>query len=163
MDAVYAGNPRQLIDPYLEMDVRRCRFCGEVVSSKHSVGLFTPQANFDNLAARLSLLLQLPISANDSLSKFACRLCQSSLENLEARLAERRSAVRAVYQRAGYVTGVARISLAQIPPNQVSSTLKRPKDTSGGPGISSHCQSSTTNQKTHSQPHSISTGYKILT
>lgn len=118
------------------MDVRRCRFCGEVVSSKHSVGLFTPQANFDNLAARLGLLLQLPVSANDGLSKFTCRLCRGSLENLEAKLAAKRSAVRAVYQRAGYVTGVARISLAQIPPNQGSSTLKRPKDTSGGPGVS---------------------------
>ena len=118
------------------MDARRCRFFGEVVSSKYSIGLFTTQANFDNLAARLSVLLQVPISAHDRLSMFACRLCRDSLKNLEEKLAAKRSAVRAVYQRAGYVIGVAQISLAQIPPNQASSTLKRPKDTSGGAGVS---------------------------
>ena len=118
------------------MDTRRCRFCGEVVSSNHSVGLFTTQANFDNLTAKLSVLLQLPISVDDGLSKFACRLCRNSLKSLEEKLAAKRSAVRAVYQRAGYVPGVARISLVQIPPNRGCSTLKRPKDTSGGAGVS---------------------------
>ena len=117
------------------MDIRRCRFCGEVVSSNHSVGLFTTQANFDNLAAKLSVLLQLPISEDDGLSKFACRLCRNSLKGLE-KLAAKRSAVRAVYQSAGYVPGAARITLAQIPPNRSYSTLKRPKDTSGGSGVS---------------------------
>ena len=31
---------------------------------------------------------------------------------------------------------VAQRNLAQIPPNQASSTLKRPKDTNGGAGVS---------------------------
>ena len=89
-------------------------------------------ATSNNLAARLSTLLQLPVSATDGLSKFVCRSCKHSL-NLEEKLAVKRSAVRAVYQRAGYVVGIPQI---QLPSNQSSLTLKRPEDTSGGPGVS---------------------------
>ena len=115
------------------MNAQVCQSCGEVVSPKYSVGVFTDQANFENLAARLTVLLQISISADE----FACRLCRGRLKNLEEKLTAKRSKVRAMYQRAGYVIGVAWRSLAQVhvPPNQ-SSTLKRPKDMSGGAGVS---------------------------
>ena len=115
------------------MDNQCCRFCSEVVSSNDVVGLSTPQATFDNLAARLSTLLQLPVSATDGLSQFVCRSCKHSLLNLEEKLAVKRSVVRAAYQRAGYVAGIPQI---QSPSNRSSLTLKRPKDTSGGSGVS---------------------------
>ena len=119
----------------LEIAARRCRFCIEV-SSKHSVGLFTTQANLDNLISWLSLILHVPISADNGLSKFACQLCWDSRKNLEEKLAAKRSVVRVLYQCARYVTGIVWRNLALISPNQAFSTSKRPNYTSGGAGVS---------------------------
>lgn len=112
------------------MDLRSCRFCSEVVPSKHSVGLFTNQAEFTNLAVRFSILLQVPVASTDGLLRYCCRQCKESFLNLERKLESTRNRVKAVYQSAGIVT-----SLAVVQPSKVGS-LKRTKDTSGGPGVS---------------------------
>ena len=101
-----AGNLGQLINPYHGCLTMRILQGGCILQiHMYSVGLFTNQANFDNLTARLSVLLQVSNSADDGLSKFTCQLCRDILKNLEEKLAAKRSAVRVVYQHAGYVIG----------------------------------------------------------
>ena len=43
------------------------------------VGLITTQAELTNLATRFSVLLLLPVSSADGLSKYCCRQCIDSL------------------------------------------------------------------------------------
>ena len=116
---------------FVAMDLRTCRFCADQVPSKHTVGLFTNQAALINLTTRFSTLLQLPVSSNDGLSKYCCRHCRDSLVNLERKLTDTRNRVRVVYQHAGIVTNTT----MEVPKRDLG-TLKRAKDTSGGPGVS---------------------------
>ena len=76
---------------------------GEVVSSEYSVDFFIPMPiNLCNLAARLILLLQVPISACPSLLvNYPDIELQKSWQNLKEKLAAKRSVIRAVYERAG--------------------------------------------------------------
>ena len=71
------------------MDLRSCRFCSEAVSSKHTVGLFTNQADLPTSHQDLGFFYtEVPVSSSDGLSKYCCRQCRDSFLNLERKLTQ---------------------------------------------------------------------------
>ena len=98
-----------------------CRLCCSEVVSKHSVALFSKDAVKADLAGRFSSLAQVPVSEDDSHSKYLCRTCKNRFTALEAKLQSFRSMAKSVS------------SPRQLTP----SCRKRVKDTSGV-GVSPH-------------------------
>ena len=52
-----------------------CRVCSSFMSSTHCIAVFFRDSMRSGLAERLSVVLDVPVTPNDGLSKYICRPC----------------------------------------------------------------------------------------
>ena len=107
---------------------KQCRFCLSTVNPRHATSLFSRNSSEAKLCSVLGAVFNVPVATDKLLSPYACRKCVESAKAIYSKLQSLQLMARTSYQSILSSPVVSDVSLA--------ASLKRTKDTSGGPGIS---------------------------